>query len=336
MLETRHTTGKDPFAEELERYLAETLHDDIHVVGFQGRSSLPAFLEHTYKLYEATIANRRCVFLAPSDLGLPPADIAKHINFVRAAAETAIVALAAQTLSAHHRARLLKHRVPFVVPGNQLYIPDLAIDLREYFRAHRPVRTDGLSPAAQAVLFDHLLRKDEPTSRPSIVAQRLRYSAMSIGRAFDDLVALGLAETDKLGKERHLRFKYRGRQLFDAAQTHLRSPVRSAKYVKGQTDYPYLLHAGETALAELTDLSQPRTPTYALAASAWKTVARERQFSETDKFDADFVIETWSYDPSALSSARTVDPLSLYAQFREHSDPRVAGAADHLLEQIEW
>ena len=302
--------------------------------GFRGRSSLPAFLEHTYKLYEAAIANRRCVFLAPRDLSLPPADIAKHINIVRAAAETAIVAFAAQTLSAHNRARLLKHRVSFVVPGNQLYIPDLAIDLREHFRAHRSVRADGLSPAAQAVLFDHFLRKDEPTSRPSIIAHRLHYSAMSIGRAFDDLVALGLAETEKLGKERHLRLKYRGRQLFEAAQTYLRSPVRAAKYVKGRNAHPHLLHAGETALAELTDLSQPRTPTYALAASAWKTIARERHYSETDKFDADFVIETWSYDPSALSSTTTVDPLSLYAQFREHIDPRVAGAAEHFLEHV--
>ncbi len=28
----------------------------------------------------------------------------------------------------------IAQKVPFIVPGNQLYLPDLGLDLREYFR----------------------------------------------------------------------------------------------------------------------------------------------------------------------------------------------------------
>lgn len=335
MLEKERTSVEEPFAEALERYLGETLHDRIRVTEFDGALALPSFLERTYRLYEAQIAGRRCIFVAARENAATPSDIAKHVSLVRSAQE-AIVVFAAPSLSAHNRSRLLSHGVAFVVPGNQLYIPDLAMDLREHFRAPKLQDADGLSPAAQAVLFHHLLRPDENASTPSLIAKRLHYSAMSIGRAFDDLVAVRLAETEKHGKERHIRFKAAGRQLLDAARGHLRSPVRAVKFVKGDLVGAPLKTAGESALAELTDLSRPRMDAYAVAASDWKTTARDRGLVETDRHNADYMVETWSYDPAGLSDMPTVDPLSLYAQFKDHSDERVAAAAERLVEGLPW
>ena len=34
-------------------------------------------------------------------------------------------------LASYERRRLIEQKVPFIVPGNQLYLPDLGIDLRE-------------------------------------------------------------------------------------------------------------------------------------------------------------------------------------------------------------
>ena len=335
MLDKERISMEEPFAEALERYLGETLHDRIRVTEIGGTFSLPSFLERAYKLYEAQIAGRRCIFVAARENVATPSDIAKHVGLVRFAIE-AVVVFAAPALSAHNRSRLLSHGVAFVVPGNQLYIPALAMDLREHFRAPKLQDADGLSPAAQAVLFHHLLRPDKNASTPSLLAKRLHYSAMSIGRAFDDLVAVRLAETEKHGKERHIRFKASGRPLLDVARDYLRSPVRAVKFVKGNFVGAPLKTAGESALAELTDLSRPRMDAYAIAASDWKTVARDRGLVETDRHDADHMVETWSYDPAGLSDMPTVDPLSLYAQFKDHNDERVAAAAERLVEGLPW
>lgn len=323
------------FAEALERYLGDTLHDRVRVQESTAQHSLPSFLERAYHFYETQIAGRRCVFLAALDEAATPSDIAKHIGLVRRSTD-AIVIFAAPSLSAHNRSRLIGQHVPFVIPGNQLYIPDLAMDLREHFRAPRHGHQDGLSPAAQAVLFDHLLRHADNAMIPSFIAARLRYSAMSIGRAFDDLAVLGLARTEKRGKERHIRFNAEGRQLFEAARDLLRSPVRAVKFVRGDQFQAPLKQGGEWALAALTDLSRPSIATYAVAAGAWKALARASGFVETTRDQADLIIETWSYDPAALSETDTVDPLSLYAQFRDHRDERVSMAAEHLLENVAW
>jgi len=333
MLSNTPSTGAG-FARALQRYLSETLHLEINVSNFAAVRRLPAFLERRYRLYGAHIAHRHCVFAVPRGDASTPGDIAKHIALIRSAVE-ALVVFATPSLSSHNRQRLLKHGVAFVVPGNQLYIPELAMDLRENFRAPLDAETDRLAPTAQAVLFHHLLGQSEGVSIPSRIAKELGYSAMSISRAFDDLVATGLAETAKHGKERRLRFTRDRRALFDAAQRYLRSPVRGLKFLRGAPDRALMI-SGESALAELTDLAPPRVAIRAVAASDWKAITQADGLVETDRFEADYVIETWSYDPARLSASPIVDPLSLHTQFKDHHDERVAAAARQLVEGMKW
>lgn len=321
------------FSEALERYLGELLHERIDVRPLNATGGLPSFIERTYTLYEARILGRQCVIIAKLEGTGTPADIAKHVALVRTAKHATVV-YATTTISSHNRSRLIGQGVPFIVPGNQLYMPDLAIDLRERFRAPRRQQVEGLPPAAQAVLFHHILHPDENVITPSLLAERLHYSAMSIGRAFDDLVAAGLAETVRHGKERRIHFMAEGRHLLEQATPLLRSAVRSLKFVRGNGRGAQLKLAGETALSHLTDLASPRIETFAVLASDWKAISQTANLTEVDRDGADCIIETWSYDPVALSNTQTVDVLSLYAQFRDHRDERVAMAADQLLENV--
>lgn len=335
MLENDPQTFGEAFAEALERYLGETLHDRVRVDEIEGTISVPNFLERSYRFYKARIVGRQCVLIAARENVATPADIAKHVSLVRSAVDT-IVIFAAPSLSAHNRSRLIAQGVAFVVPGNQLYIPELAMDLREYFRAPKPRGAEGLSPAAQAVLFHYLLRLGEYATTPSAIAERLRYSAMSIGRAFDDLVAVRLAKCEKRGKERHIYFNADRRELMESARPLLRSPVRSVKHVRNDRPVSNLKLAGETALAKLTDLTPPRTETFAVVASDWKAIAETFDLIEVDEFEETFTVETWSYDPAGLSDGPVVDPLSLYIQFRDHRDERISMAAERLLENVIW
>ena len=334
-LRTDHDVLARPVAGALQRYLEDTLHEPARVDALESGPSLPSFLSRMYSLHEGRIAGRRCIFLATADNTATPSDIAKHVALIRPAVD-AIVVFVAPWLSAHNRSRLIGHGVPFVVPGKQLYIPELAMDLRERFRTPKLRRAVGLSPAAQAVLFHRLLRLDEAATTPSLIATQLHYSAMSIGRAFDDLVSAGLAHSERYGRERRIRFKTEGRQLFDASHDLLRSPVRTEKFIREVHAAPPLKHAGESALAELTDLSPSPLQTFAVATSDWKVVAQTCGLVETDRDQASHIVETWSYDPAALTTVHTVDPLSLYAQFHGHRDERVSMAAQRLLDGMPW
>ena len=79
----------------------------------------------------------------------------------------------------YQRKRLIDHRVPFIVPGNQLYLPSFGMDLREFYRKlHETPET--FSPAAQVVLLYLLLRAPTGPHTPNELAKRLgsRYTVV--------------------------------------------------------------------------------------------------------------------------------------------------------------
>ena len=335
----------DHIAEALGRYLGTTLHTSISLSDYEGMRQLPSFLDHSYKSYESKIVGRRCVFLVTRKNNATPSQIEKHLNLVQNK-DGVIAIFVTFTMNPNNRNRLMMHGVPFVVPGNQLYIPQLAMDLRERFRSRTPKQGDGLSSAAPAVLFHHLLGRHHLHGRDgrvetlSVFASQLRYTKMSISRAFDALVEAGLAKTRTYGKERYIQFTSDQQQLFRSALPHLRSPVRSEKFVRLDNrprNFDTLLKlAGESALAKMTNLSPPDNETYAVSSRDWMTVSDICKFQEVGRYEADLVIETWTYSPASLTDGQVVDPLSLYTQFHKHADPRISMATEQLLENVRW
>lgn len=331
----RNHPDPQPLAGKIARYASQVMHAPMRVVQDAPMPGLPIFLARAYSFYEVEIAGRTCLLMTPTDDNDNTGDVIKHVRLVEGQTQFTVI-LGLPALRARDRARLIGHRMSFIVPGNQFYVPDLGVDLREYFRTYKASSTDALSPAAQAVLFHHLLRRNERATTPSEIAADLRYSPMSVGRAFDELVAAELAVSEKHGRERHLLFTDERRNLLDRALPLLRSPVRSRKMVWGGQRRPPLLLGGESALAELTDLSPPRLTTFVLVATEWRSFAARHDYREGDHQEPDFAVETWSYDPAGLSDGEIVDPLSLYAQFHDHEDARVRMAAEQLRERAVW
>lgn len=322
------------FIKELEHYLAVTLQGDVRSRAIECPPNFPAYLKTLYNFYEIWITGLRCIMIVALEGDITPAQVAKHVDLVRTLINTVVI-FVTPALDSYNRSRLIAQRVAFVVPNNQVYIPELAADLREHFRQLKEQPTDNLSPAAQAVLFHYILRINENAETPSVLAKALHYSVMSISRAFDDLVAFGLAHAERHGKERCICFDLSRKDLFKKSLPLLRSPVRSVKSIRNGFAHP-LKWAGESALSKLTDLSPPQLEVFAVAASKWKAASHEDNLMEIKKHMASFLVETWSYDPTGLSDTSTVDPLSLYVQFYNHQDERLSIAAESLLDRISW
>lgn len=336
MLESEGSpVGQQPLAGQIARYAGQVMHAPMKVTPEAPPSGLPMYLARAYSYFNFEIAGRTGLLMTPNDETEGTGDVIKHLRAVEEQTQSPVI-LGLSVLSARDRSRFVGKRVSFIVPDTQFYMPDLGMDLREHYRTHRATSSDGLSPAAQAVLFHYLLRRNEQATTPSEIAEDLRYSPMSVGRAFDDLVATGLAATERQGRERHLKFKQDRTDLLERARSFLRTPVRSRKLVLGPHSGPPLHLGGESALAELTNLSPPRLKTFVLPATEWRSFAKRYEYRERSSGEADFAVETWSYDPAGLSDTEIVDPLSLYAQFHDHQDARVRLAAEQLRERAVW
>jgi DNA-binding MarR family transcriptional regulator len=316
-------------------YVDHVLQTPLIVNGPAATAKLPAFLTQRYRLVQGEILGRPCILmLVAGTHDDTPATIAKHYDLLRRQSPERAVILVAERLSNHNRHRLISHHVPFIIPGNQLFVPQLAVDLREHFRSERDAPTDGLTPTAQLIALAALMGRIGPETTPSELASQFRYSPMSMGRALTELEAFELAETEAAGRFRRVRFTLQREELWSRARPYLRSPVRKRRRVRRPPEGIELPLAGEAALAEKTDLSFPRIETRAMAASEWKAIAARYDLNQPVRWDEPIIeLESWAYDPLLLGGADVVDIISLWLSLPESTDERVEAAKDALLSQ---
>ena len=337
MLDNRHTpSDRDNYRDWLEGYLEAILQHDVPLKDWDGPEALPAFLARLYQFFETRIGQTPLLFMSASHTAKhTPAEIRKHLELVKEGFD-GIVVYSAERLTSVFRSRLIAAGLAFVVPGNQLFVPELAMDLREHFRAPKPDRSDKLSPSAQLVLFFHLIKGGQ--ARPwtqTELTKPLRYSIMTINRAFDELATVGLARIERRGRRKLLSFCSEGRLLIDVSKTLLIRPERRLDHVRWRKQLPDLPLAGEHALARFSDLSPPAAPpVYAVTSKQMRDLLA-RGWAERREADHDFdgSLATWRYDPRILARNQIVDPLSLFAQFWDDPDERLSMAVDRLLEQ---
>jgi hypothetical protein len=265
-----------------------------------------------------------------------PTEYAKHAEALRTAMGLP-VALVLQPVPTHVRNRLVQRGVPFIVPGRQMFLPFLALDLRE--RDGCPVRGKGaatLTGAAQAVLLGHLLGKPVEGVPLGDVAVAFGYSAMMLSKIAAELAATGLATATREGRTRRLLFAEARQDLWERALPRLASPVRHRLWVRQWAGKDVRkVAAGLTALERYTDIADDRVPTYAMSRADLRTaLARGDIVTCEDADEAVAAIEGWCYDPATLATGDRADRLSLYLALRETADERVQKELRTLIASI--
>ncbi len=308
----------------------------------QAKARLPLFLGRAYEPLRGELFAHQWVFLCHKGrLNPTPAEAASH---ARLAATTlnADVVLVFWTLASFDRRRLVQKRVPFIVPGHQVFLPGTFINLKEHGVGSVTADPPGnrLSMPGQVLLLSHLLRRiDKPRMPLHEWADALGYSRMTLSRAAEELLDAGVAEKTGQGRAVLLGFGLDRRQLWDRAVPRLASPVgKRVNVITRGRELPGALEAGMTALAHYSDIAPMGQQILAMPSSAFASAKRNGLIETLPHPDANTaMIERWRYAPALLSKdGRTVDPLSLYLSLRETKDERVEGALKQLLQAVPW
>ena len=321
---------------ELERYLHDALGVSVKTTPWSGVGQLPPVLRERYRFAKAELLGLRALLVIDANPEeQSPATVRKHLDMLQSKQPAELIYVRAR-VTAYNRKRLIEQKVPFIVPGNQMYLPMLAIDLREHFRRIRE-EAPTFSPSTQVVVLHAMLRDAGQVLIPSEMAPLLGYSAMTMTRAFDELETAKLAEVTVRGRERCLRFIGDRREIWEKAQPFLRNPVSKRLFIRRINGAEGATHAGLTALAHYSMLAPPAYTTYALSREEWKTLRQQHKIIEVPVQDPDVSeIEVWWYSPARFAEHGMVDQLSLYLSLKADHDERIETALEEMMEKIEW
>jgi DNA-binding MarR family transcriptional regulator len=319
-------------------YLREILGIEAMFFPFPDLRRLPLHITEAYEIDRCTLLGKDFLALRVRDAGPAPAAMVKQADWLHQ--KTGLRSLfVLETVGAYERKRLIECKIPFLAPGQQLYLPDLGVDLREQFRAPRRVNF-RISPPAQVVVLACLLRRMDPQSEftGTGLAERFGYTKMTMTRALDELRQLELVECQGERRFARHRFLIAGRELWEKARPVLRSPVKKRVYVDEW--FPGCdFKAGESALEELTMLGISRCAAWAITSEEWKQIQKEpglHLIPDVSKDMAHAEFEIWHYDPRLLSEKPTVDRLSLALSLADIADDRVQISIDELLGGVPW
>ncbi|MFO3721905.1 hypothetical protein [Pseudomonas sp. HLMP] len=306
---------------------------------------LPFHIKDAYQPVEVrlglgSLADLELLLLVPRESRYPGViALNKHLDQIRKATDATIV-LAFASLSAHERRSLIGHRINFIQPRYQMFIPEIAIDLRERFRQRKPVLSEAaLLPATQAVLLQSLYggwASHDVFSSVDILGE-YTYSRVTLGKVLEQLQALGLLVpvADRVNINRY-EFKASAPEIFSQARQYFRSPVKRRVFIDSTLQLGNgVFLAGEAALAEYTLLAAPGRPVYGMTRKVFSRLEGEvfRVTEDVDQIRAE--VEVWSY-AGLPNEANLADKASLLLSLEENPDERIQMALDEIRESIHW
>lgn len=303
---------------------------------------LPAYFGSLYDAWEGNFLDHHYLFLVSKEgVRSTPAEIAGH-HRVATRELGRPVAFVFMGMESFERQRLVRYRVPFVVPRRQMYLPVFLVDLREGTVSQRQQgagQIAHLSGASQSLLLYYLQKPNTPElCSLREWASLLGYSAMTATRIANELAKARLCGIDQKGRKTILNFEHDRHVLWNKAQPFLRTPILGCSHAQSMRKDPVpWLQSGLPALSHHTMLADDGHAVVAMSASQYARALIEGRLKEVRYQDDDTImVERWRYRPEILSDGPTVDRLSLYLSVREEHDERVQSALKELLDGVRW
>ena len=138
--------------QEFESYLLVNLGVSFPIKQWQEDKKVPPLLREICSFFTFEIFGRDYLVMQIDDeKEVSPVHVRKYLDMLAEFWENEIIYLTSG-ITNYNRKRLIERKVSFVVPGNQMFLPLLGIDLREHFRRLRKPKKQ-FSPSTQVVIL---------------------------------------------------------------------------------------------------------------------------------------------------------------------------------------
>ena len=318
----------------VENYLNEVLGGSVHTrsIPTSEQSALPLFLKHIYAFNKGKLFSREIIFLEKmSGEHMTVDQLRKHSEMVEKVFNRPVV-FVLPFLESYNRKRLIQKQVAFIIPGKQLFIPQLLIDLKD-FRQSVQKHGEKLLPAAQFLLLFHLIKENIEFINLKTLAEKLGYTQTTITRTVRVLVENDIAKVEGK-KEKWLILGQDKKALWQKALPLLQSPVKKIYYLDNLAKHDFIYKTSYSALSFYTDIAENDKKYFAVSLSDFKILKEKKQIDVVNSVEGAVHLEIWKYAPGILTDSKVVDPLSLYLSFQDVKDERIQKELERLLERV--
>lgn len=330
----------------LLEYIKEVLGETIVVnrLPEYEMSKLPMYVSQMYRIYTTRLLGVELVLVQLVDEeNISIAQTEKQIRNLRNLFNKTVVLLLDHVVS-YNRIRLIRKKVNFIVPGKQVFLPEMLVDLKDGNTTKSSFKEkQKLIPSAQVIVLYQILGLSELwdiEQKPfKEIALKLNYSPMAISKAVENLQALDLV-TVAGEKEKFVQFNYEKVKLWEKIDENnfWNYPVFKRVYIDSLPPGIKTWDCNTSALPEYSDMNPSRQNYVAIGRTEYNRLNKQNLLRNANPTEGNYCIEVWKYNPGILVDAaifteQTVDPLSLYLTLKSTPDERIEMALEQIKEK---
>ena len=317
------------YINETAAYFDKTLGEDVVLESANKDllEGLPMNVSSNFSFYEGRMLGQHVLaaYIKDGD-SVPPAQMKKLLDIIHRQAKLVVI-LITPCISSYNKIRLMTQKVNFVIPGKQMFLPALLLDIKPDRKVVADLK-ENIPPFAQCLLLYHLQTGSIVGTNSYGLGDKFNVSYATVNKSLRWLVSKDLIKLEG-AKTKTVHIELSNRELWNKALPMLVSPIEQSYYtdvlIGGQ------MISGVNALASYTMLNDESRQCYAISKKDFKAlnIVTDKQFGQNE-------IQVWKYNPRMLSSTGIVDKLSLYLSLKDNEDERIQIELERLINEMPW
>jgi hypothetical protein len=329
--------------EKLKEYIHQILGKDLEIKELPNdyTNKLPFVFKNNFNFYVTDLHNHKLILVRVNkEDAFNAAQLRQQVLAIQKVLGEKII-IVTEDITVINRKRLIDQKISFIVPGKQMFLAELLIDIQDFNKDKAFQKEFLLLPSAQLILLYQILHKEDNLSQYTFkeLAEKFQYTQMGITKAIENLKRLALVEVVGT-KEKNIVFETDRPTLWKSIEKHLVNPVLKTVYVDEKpTIKMYCSNA--TALEEYSDMNPSRLEYFAIEKTKFYELEKTNQLVNLNNESGNYALEVWKYNPEIITKDITkknsVDPLSLYISLKEgFIDERTDMALDQIIKKYVW
>ena len=329
--------------EKLKEYIHHILGKDLEIkeLSKEYTNKLPYIFKNNFNFYVTHLHNHELILVKVNkEDAFNAAQLRQQVVAIQKVLGEKII-IVTEDIKAINRKRLIDQKISFIVPGKQMFLAELLIDIQDFNKDKEFQKEFLLLPSAQLILLYQILHKDDSLSKYTFkeLAEKFRYTQMGITKAIENLKRLAIVEVVGT-KEKNIIFENDVQKLWKSTEKYLINPVFKTVYVDEKPAIK-MYCSNTMALEEYSDMNPSKLEYFAIEKTKFYELEKNNLLVNLNNESGNYALEAWKYNPELIAKGITkknnVDPLSLYISLKDgFIDERTDMALDQIIEKYVW
>lgn len=311
-------------------YLEEVLHLKVDFTQYANVDILPLYLRNSYELYKLAFSGVECLLALPLEQTNLTVLRKQCIQLKKLTGLDCVLCL--ENVRIYTKDKMLAEGIPFIIPGQQIYMPFLGIALAQ--NGAREIKSvESISFSTQKLLLSAIYHGWKNISLTD-AAEAQGVSKMTITRCFDELQVLDLPLIVTARKSRSFVWKKDRRALWETVRSFLKNPVITQYRFDASVHIDSAKLSGISAISHYSMLADNAYTVYAVSGGTANELKLDRFPRLPDNEVPYVIVQLLRYDYDYPDSA-AIDPLTAILTLTndEKTDPRVEAAIEEILKE---